>query len=134
MENNQMLLSTSIIDGNSSQRLAASKACTFGALLEHEDNFFEGILQNSAISHLAPPSKKTDLPVVSSLSHDPVMKRNFPVQYWNELGSLGSKGFQGDQTVGNGSSFGSLLNQVPPKTAPFHPTAPYQLPNMNWNL
>ncbi|PSS24663.1 NAC transcription factor [Actinidia chinensis var. chinensis] len=134
MENHQMLLSTSIIDGNSNQRLAASKACTFGALLEHEDNLFEGIRQNSSISHLAPPSKKTDLPMVSSLSHGPVMKLNSPVQYWSELGSDGSKGFQGDQMVGNGSSFVSLLNQVPPETAPFHPTTPYHLPNMNWNL
>ncbi|PSS10263.1 NAC transcription factor [Actinidia chinensis var. chinensis] len=132
-DHHQMLLSTTIIDGNSNQRLAASKACTFGALLEHEENFFEGMLQNSSISNLAPPSKKTDLPMVSLLSHDPVMKRNFPIQYWNELGSIGSKGFQGDQTVGNGSTFVSLLNQFPPQMSSFHPTTPYQLPNMNWN-
>ncbi|KAH1066054.1 hypothetical protein J1N35_031041 [Gossypium stocksii] len=108
-----------------------SKATSYGSLLQHEDNFFEGILtegmrSSSNISQLAvSSSSKQNLPMAFPV------KRTLPPQYWNEPSSTGSqsgKRFQqGDincssrgGNIDDTNSFVSLLNQLPQNT-PFYP-------------
>uniref|UniRef100_A0A5B7A9W1 Putative NAC transcription factors 48 n=1 Tax=Davidia involucrata TaxID=16924 RepID=A0A5B7A9W1_DAVIN len=138
---------TSLMDGHHiSQKLEASKTTNFGALLENDENFFDGILngdgmQSSSISQLA---SKTDISMVST----PV-KRTHPSQYWNETGSVGlstGKRFHAHHiNADRNGSFVTLLNQLPQNTSLFHPNTvlgslgdgalrqPYQLSGLNWN-
>ncbi|CAL5409795.1 unnamed protein product [Camellia sinensis] len=161
-EDHMLVSNSTILDGhNSNPKLAASRPSNYGALLEHEENFFQGILnngvgmQNSEISQLASPNTKPD---VSMASTSPPMKRTVPTQYWNNEPAL--KRFHGDQhentSTGvlegnNGSSFVSLLNhQLVPQSGgggSFQPNTldvgslgdgvlsqHFHLPSMNWNL
>lgn len=108
-----------------------SKATSYGSVLQHEDNFFEGILtegmrSSSNISQLAvSSSSKQNLPMAFPV------KRTLPPQYWNEPSSTGSqsgKRFQqGDincssrgGNMDDTNSFVSLLNQLPQNTS-FYP-------------
>ncbi|XVF25852.1 hypothetical protein REPUB_Repub13aG0249700 [Reevesia pubescens] len=120
---------------------ATSKATSYGSLLEHEENFFEGILagdqgmQNSSISQLAvSSSSKQNLSMAlgaATTTNSIPVKRAVPApQYWNNepnsIGSQSGKGFQGDLNssttagIDDTNSFVSLLNQLPQNT-PFYP-------------
>ncbi|GMI91530.1 NAC domain containing protein 25 [Hibiscus trionum] len=111
------------------------KATSFGSLLQHEDNFFEGILSDQGMRS---SSNISQLVAVSSSSKQNfhmgfTVKRALPPQYWNEPSSAGSesgKRFQQDDmncnsragTIDDTNSFVSLLNQLPQNT-PFYPGA-----------
>ncbi|KAE8659719.1 NAC transcription factor 25 [Hibiscus syriacus] len=117
---------------NQNPSALTSKATSYGSLLQHEDNFFEGILSDqgmrssSNISQPAVPSNsKQNFPMAFTV------KRTLPPQYWNEPDSTGSesgKRLQQDDLNGNSragniddtNSFVSLLNQLPQNT-PFYP-------------
>ena len=135
--------------------LHLAKGTNFGALLENDQNLFEGIIgssdgirsSSSSISHMASPViSKPDLPMLPP-------KRTLPSLYWtgeNMAGSSSSKRFQGGingdeiavSTDGN-SSVSTLLGQLP-QTPQLHQQTmlgsmgdgvfrpPYQISNMNW--
>nr|WLK83180.1 NAC protein 6 [Casuarina equisetifolia] len=138
----------SALAGQQNPKLLPSKAANYGAMLENEESYFDGIytgdgLPNSSISQLTTSSSKLTVP----------MKRTLPSHFWNETGHMGSsssgKRFHGDLnsvTGGmdeNSNSFVSLLNQLP-QGAQFHPNTllgslgdgvlrqQFQLPTMNW--
>ncbi|KAJ4838628.1 hypothetical protein Tsubulata_044116 [Turnera subulata] len=105
----------------------ASKPASFGSLLEHEENFFEGIvltggggggdhgMQNSSISQQLPTSSssKQNMSMGCSLSGATTLsgakRAAFPSQYWNEASAASSMGvssgkqqrFHGDLNCGS---------------------------------
>lgn len=119
----------------------AGKNTTYGALFEHDEHFFDGMLsaegiqQNSCVSQLAssiskPANMSIDIVSPSTANTFPV-KRAMPPQFWNEpAGSLASssgKRFHGDLNSGNtatddNNSFVSLLNQLP-QSVQFNPNS-----------
>ncbi|XP_039064703.1 NAC transcription factor 56-like [Hibiscus syriacus] len=128
MEGTGMRTATLPTPNNQNPSALTSKATTYGSLLQHEDNFFDGILSDqgmrgsSNISQLPVSSgSKPNFPMAFSV------KPALPPQYWNEPDSTGSesgKRFQQDDVNGNSrddtNSFVSLLNQLPQNT-PFYP-------------
>ena len=133
----QGMLATLPTSSHQNPKLPTSKSTSYGSLLEHEENFFEGILtgegmQNSSISQIVvSSSSKQNLSraLAASTTNSGTVKRALPPQYWNEPNSIGSqsgKRFQGDlnssSTAGidDTNSFVSLLNQLP-QNAPFYP-------------
>ncbi|OAY54939.1 NAC transcription factor 56 [Manihot esculenta] len=122
----------------------------YGALVENEQNLFDGMLSNDGISNtnsLSHLASSTARP--AELSMLP-LKRTLPSLYWNdedEDGPSSSKRFHGDngdgvRTDGN-SSMAPLLSQLP-QTPPLHQQTmlgsigdgifrpPYQLSGLNW--
>ncbi|KAJ8764658.1 hypothetical protein K2173_007745 [Erythroxylum novogranatense] len=135
-----------------STRLQLAKGPTFGALLEGEQNFFEGIMSSdgtnntNSVPQLASSLSKPELSMLP-------LKRTLPSFYWPDdndaAGASSGKRFQGEnddggalRTGGNGS-IASLLSQLP-QTPVLHQQPmlgslgdgllrpPYQLPGMNW--
>lgn len=139
------------------------KPANYTCLMENDESFLDGILssegiQNSSISQqLIGTSGQNGLNQLQAN-----MKRQLPLQYWNEVGSNGdsvAKRFHGDlnsvdQSAGGNdqenNSFASMLNQLPQSNTPFHPNSTtvllgslglgdgvmrsqFQLPSMNWN-
>ncbi|XWS18357.1 hypothetical protein CRYUN_Cryun32bG0036900 [Craigia yunnanensis] len=153
----QEMLATLPTSSHQNPKLPTSKSTSYGSLLEHEENFFEGILtgegiQNSSISQIAVSStskKNLSMFLAASTTNSGPVKRAPHPQYWNEPNSIGSqsgKKFLGDLnsiTTADidDTKFVSLLNQLP-QTAPFyHGTLvgslgdrqQFILPSMNWN-
>ncbi|XP_022777366.1 NAC transcription factor 25 [Durio zibethinus] len=123
----------------SSHHNPTSKATSYGSLLEHEENFFEGVLtgqgmQNSSISQIAVSSSSKQnilsMALSATTTNSIPVKRSLPApQYWNEpnpIGSQSGKRFQGDLNssttadIDETNSFVSLLSQLP-QNAPFYP-------------
>lgn len=132
--------------------LHLGKGTNYGALLENDQNLFDGIVNSDAIKntnsishHLVSSTSKPELPMLP-------LKRTLPSLYWTDkdpAGPSSSKRFQrdnGDESVlrtdGN-SSIATLLSQLP-QTPPLHQQTmlgslgdgifrpPFQLSGMNW--
>ncbi|KAH8518551.1 hypothetical protein H0E87_000415 [Populus deltoides] len=134
--------------------LHLAKGTNFGALLDNDQNLFEGIISSSdgirssssSLSHMASSLSKRDLLMLPS-------KRTLPSLYWtgeDMVGPSSSKRFQGGingdeivvRTDGN-SSVATLLGELP-QTPQLHQQTmlgsmadgifrpPYQIPSMNW--
>ncbi|KAK8642131.1 hypothetical protein V6N13_011490 [Hibiscus sabdariffa] len=127
------MLATLPTPSNQNPSDLTSKATSYGSLLQHEDNFFEGILSDHGMRSSA--SNISQLAVSSSSKQNFHMgftlKQTLPPQYWNEPNSTGSesgKRFQQDDlncnsrggNIDDTNSFVSLLNQLPQNT-PFYP-------------
>ncbi|KAJ6423362.1 hypothetical protein OIU84_024329 [Salix udensis] len=137
--------------------LHLAKGTNFGALLDNDENLFEGIISSSdgirssssSISHMASPViSKPDLPMLPP-------KRTLPSLYWTGEDMAGSssssKRFQGGMINGDeiavstdgNSSVSTLLGHLT-QTPPLHQQTmlgsmgdgvfrpSYQIPNMNW--
>ncbi|XP_022724245.1 NAC transcription factor 56-like [Durio zibethinus] len=155
MEGVQATLPTS---SHQNPRLPTSKATSYGSTLEHEENFFEGILkgegmQNSSISQIAASSsskQNLSMALAASTTNSGLVKRALPPQNWiqpNSIESQSCKRFQGDLNSSNTAgiddtnSFVSFLNHLP-QNAPFHPGTlvgslgdrqKFILASLNWN-
>ncbi|GAV91201.1 NAM domain-containing protein [Cephalotus follicularis] len=117
---------------------ASTKGTNYDALLENEQNFFDGMMS----SHMVSSSSKADISMLP-------IKRTLPSLYWTDEDASPSKRFPGEsnhgsmeRTEGNGS-MATLLSQLP-QTPSLHQQAmlgsmqdgifrpPYQLSGMNW--
>lgn len=134
--------------GQHNPKLHGLKATTYGAMLENEQNMFDGMLSTNDGMNNISASASNLLPV----------KRTLPNLYWNEEAngagpsSTYTKRFLTENSDGSGvvtartdenSSIASLLSQLP-QTPQLHQQAmlgslsdgvfrqPYQLPGMNW--
>ncbi|KAG8637119.1 hypothetical protein MANES_15G084700v8 [Manihot esculenta] len=110
-------------------KLQLLKGTNYGALVENEQNLFDGMLSNDAMNNtnsISQFASSTSRP--AELSMLP-LKRTLPSLYWNDdddlAGPSSSKRLQGDsgdgsvvRTDGN-SSIASLLSQLP-QTPPLH--------------
>ncbi|KAE8656391.1 NAC domain-containing protein 18 [Hibiscus syriacus] len=92
MEGTGMRTATLPTPNNQNPIALTSKATGYGSLLQHEDNFFDGILSDqgmrgsSNISQLPVSSRsKPNFPMAFSV------KPTLPPQYWNEPDSTGSE-------------------------------------------
>ncbi|KAF8409323.1 hypothetical protein HHK36_005397 [Tetracentron sinense] len=161
MNNMLKSLPTSIMDGQQNPKQQTLKATNYGALLENDENFFEGLITEDGINsstmhhHLASSSAKPQVSMVSAATTSTLsLKRTLPSPHWSDTGTVSpssAKRFHSTNhnnssssgTDGN-NSIVTMLNQLP-QTTPFnHHTLlgslrdgvfqqPYQLSGMNWN-
>ncbi|KAF3775024.1 NAC transcription factor 56 [Nymphaea thermarum] len=131
-----VLTSLPNMDGHNSIKLQSQKATAgFAALLEGEDNFFDGFLSddgtnaNSSLSQLAPSSgmpqnsaDKTEISMVPAAAAGVTIgsmfslpsKRTLPSPYWNEGLPPTKKIYDANSSSnGGGSSIAALLSQLP---------------------
>lgn len=139
----------------------ATSISSFGALIENDHSFFEGMLNGAADSmthHLVSSTATNSKPQQPELPNSSTifsLKRALPGLYWNDHeendhqagpSSTATKRLQLDNSDGgptNNSNIASLLSQLP-QTPPLHHQAmlgslgdglfraPFQLPGMNW--
>ncbi|CAK7327578.1 unnamed protein product, partial [Dovyalis caffra] len=142
------------VGGHQNGTVHLTKGTNYGALLDNEQNLFEGIIGNngtrsssSSMSHMASSVSKLDLPMLP-------LKRTLSSLYWTDedmVGPSSSKRFQGDIINGDesvvrtdgDSSIATLLCQLP-QTPQLHQQTmlgsvgdgifrpSYQIPGMNW--
>lgn len=149
---------SSISMGQQGLKLQFPKIGNYSALLENEQNLFEGMISSDgAISQLASAaaSKPDQLSLVAATTSNTLpLKRTLPSLYWNNddaASPLTTKRFQADnpdgsingRTTDGNASIASLLSQLP-QTPSLHQQSmlgslsdgvfrqTFQLPGMNW--
>lgn len=149
------------INGHQNPRAQAQRPTNFGAFLDNDEMFFNGLLTYDGINgnpmtQLASSSStntKSDLSMLPAATDTLPLKRTITSPYWNEaspvespskrLQSGSSDSMSGTRSNG-GNSMAALLNQLP-QSAAFHQNSflgslgdgifrqQNQLLGMNWN-